>query len=669
VRVTALDASELREAIEKPAELVGLKFEEGLVEALLQDVLDEPAALPLLQFTLLKLWDNRERNRVTWETYKRLGGGRQALARSADEFYEQLIPEEQVTVKRILLRMVRPTEGLEVTSNRIQRKTLYQAGEARDRVDRVLDKLIQARLIRLSEGNTPDDAQIEVAHEALVRNWPRLVNWLEDERVNMRQRLRLTVAAEEWKARRKDKSVLLRGALLEDAQKYEDLNELEKEFIRHSKRAELNNRRLILATVTGVFVTLAGLTTFAFIQKSIAERKLIEVTLLQQADKVKALLSIAPEDGLVMAIQVVGQSQSELGRVLTPVQDSLRKAIEVAIFNHQGSAASVAFSPNGKIIATATADGNVRLSELNGKEIATLRGHQAAVTSVAFSPNGKILATASADNTVKLWDTSTGKLIATLRGHQATVTSVAFSPNGKIVATASADGTIKLWDVVVGKEIATLRGHQATVTSVAFSPDGKLIISASRDRTVKLWDISTGKLLKTLVGAAGSVTAVAVSRDGKLIASGSADKTVKLWRRDGTLLKTIVGHEDFVTAVAFSPDGKYIASASLDGTIRLWNLSSGAPVRTFYNSGGAVTAIAFSPDGRTIVSSSRDGISRLWNLKSGEPIGKLSQGDDWKTLLEVACNNLRARSVFVNPPNNSARDAKSTCQKYVWNTN
>ncbi len=175
VRVTALDASELREAIEKPAELVGLKFEEGLVEALLQDVLGEPAALPLLQFTLLKLWDNRERNRVTWETYKRLGGGRQALARSADEFYEQLIPEEQVTVKRILLRMVRPTEGLEVTSNRIQRKTLYQAGEARDRVDRVLDKLIQARLIRLTEGDTPDDAQVEVAHEALVRNWPRLV--------------------------------------------------------------------------------------------------------------------------------------------------------------------------------------------------------------------------------------------------------------------------------------------------------------------------------------------------------------------------------------------------------------------------------------------------------------------------------------------------------------
>ncbi|MBW4548330.1 MAG: WD40 repeat domain-containing protein [Symplocastrum torsivum CPER-KK1] len=667
VRVTALDASELREAIEKPAELVGLKFEEGLVEALLQDVLGEPAALPLLQFTLLKLWDNRERNRVTWETYKRLGGGRQALARSADEFYEQLIPEEQVTVKRILLRMVRPTEGLEVTSNRIQRKTLYQAGEARDRVDRVLDKLIQSRLVRLTEGDTPDDAQVEVAHEALVRNWPRLVNWLEDERVNMRQRLRLTIAAEEWKARGKDRSALLRGALLGDAQKYEALNELEKEFIRHSERAELNNRRLILATVTGVFVALAGLTTFAFIQKSIAERKLIEVTLLQQADKVKALLSIAPEDGLVFAIQVVGLSQSELGWVLTPVQDSLRKAIEVAIFNHQGSAASVAFSPDGKIIATAAADGNVRLSELNGKLIATLRDHQAAVTSVAFSPDGQILATASADKTVKLW-TREGKLIATLRGHTDTVTSVAFSPDGKIIATASADGTVKLWNTATGKEIATLKGHSNAVTSVAFSPDGKIIATASADGIVKLWNTTTGKEIKTLNGATDSVTTVAVSPDGKTIASGSADKTVKLWNTTtGKEIKTLVGHTDFVTAVAFSPDGKYIASASLDGTIRLWNLLSGTFVRTFYNSRGAVTAVAFSPDGKTIVSSSRDGISRLWNLQD-EPVGKLSP-DDWKTLLEVACNNLRERPVFVKPQNNTAKEAKSTCQKYVWNTN
>ena len=186
VRVTPLSASELREAIEKPASKIGLKFEAGLVDQLLQDLLGEPAGLPLLQFTLLKLWESRARNRITWEVYNRLGSGRLALARSADAFYDELIPEEQVTAKRILLRLVRPGEGLEFTSNRVRLRTLYQAGEAQYRVDQVLDKLIAAHLLRVSEGDVAADTQVEVAHEALVRNWPRLVDWLEEERHNIR---------------------------------------------------------------------------------------------------------------------------------------------------------------------------------------------------------------------------------------------------------------------------------------------------------------------------------------------------------------------------------------------------------------------------------------------------------------------------------------------------
>ncbi|HMN27272.1 MAG TPA: hypothetical protein PKE45_03885, partial [Caldilineaceae bacterium] len=239
VRVTPLNAGELREAILNPAEAVGLKFEEGLVDALLQDILGEPAALPLLQFTLLKLWEHRERNRITWASYRRLGGGRLALARSADELYESLIPEEQVTARRILLRLVRPGEGLEVTSNRVRRDTLYESGEARDRVERVLQRLIDARLVRLSEGDTPADLQVEVAHEALVRNWPRLVDWLEEERERLRERLRLTEAAEQWEKVNRDPGALLRGALLDEALRYPDLNQVEAEFVRTSQVARI----------------------------------------------------------------------------------------------------------------------------------------------------------------------------------------------------------------------------------------------------------------------------------------------------------------------------------------------------------------------------------------------------------------------------------------------
>lgn len=237
VRIDAMNAGELRESIEKPAEMVGLKFEEGLIDALVREIVGEPAALPLLQFALLQLWDNRERNRVTWETYRRLGGVMAALANTADRIYENLLPEEQVTAKRILMRVVRPSTGLEFTRTRIPRRILYQSGEAPDRIDRVLDKLVQARLMRLTPGATPAEDQVEVAHEALVRNWPRLIEWLDEAAVFLRQRQRLTNQAEQWERLERDPNALLRGALLEEAQTYDDLSPLEKEFVTASQIA------------------------------------------------------------------------------------------------------------------------------------------------------------------------------------------------------------------------------------------------------------------------------------------------------------------------------------------------------------------------------------------------------------------------------------------------
>lgn len=252
LRVTPLSAAELRTSITAPAELVGLKFEQGLVDTLLQDILGEPAALPLLQFTLLKLWEHREHNYITWDAYRRLGGGRLALANSADAFYDNLILEEQVTARRILLRLVRAGDGLEITSNRIRLDSLYQTGEADDRVSRVLAKLSNARLVRLTAGDVTSDTQIEVAHEALVRNWPRLVAWLEEEREIIRQRQRLTDAAQQWAMLGRDAGALLSDTLLQEATRFVDitgvaLSGLELEFLQASRQAIVADQERELA--------------------------------------------------------------------------------------------------------------------------------------------------------------------------------------------------------------------------------------------------------------------------------------------------------------------------------------------------------------------------------------------------------------------------------------
>jgi WD40 repeat protein len=230
----------------------------------------------------------------------------------------------------------------------------------------------------------------------------------------------------------------------------------------------------------------------------------------------------------------------------------------------------------------------------------TLEGHSDWVNNVAFSSDGKQLASASDDNTVRLWDTTTGAALQTLEGHSGSVLAAAFSPDGKQLASTSFDNTVRLWDAATGAALQTLEDHSDWVRAVAFSPDGKQLASASDDNTVRLWDATTRAALHTLKGHSDRVNAVAFSPDGKQLASASDDNTVRLWdATTGAALQTLEGHSGWVNAVAFSPDGKQLASASYDKTVRLWDSATGAVLQTF-EIGAVVRTLSFSIDGSYI---------------------------------------------------------------------
>ncbi len=298
-------------------------------------------------------------------------------------------------------------------------------------------------------------------------------------------------------------------------------------------------------------------------------------------------------------------------------------ALLVVIPAHDSRVSAVAFSSDGRRLATGSDDRAVKVWEVsadgrNVRLLYTLREHTSWINALAFSPDGTALASASHDQTIRIWSLNDGSRRLVLTGHTGSVTSLAFSPNGQRVASGSEDCTVQLWDVNNGTVVRTFSGHNFAVRSVAFSPDGTQIASGSDDQSVRLWSVSAGSLLRTFAGHTGSVTSVAFTPNGQRIASGSEDRTVQLWDvNTGTVVGTFSGHDFAVRSVAFSPDGTQIASGSDDKSVRIWLVSTGAIVRIFSEHTNDVTVTAVAPDNVQVASASKDGTVILRQLTTG----------------------------------------------------
>ncbi len=607
---------ELRRTIEEPARRGHWEFEAGLIDLLLHDAGDEPGALPLLSQALLETWQRRRGRTLTLSGYLAAGGVRGAIAETAEAvFHDQLDQQQRNIARQIFLRLTELGEGTQDTRRRAALIELVPNPQLRPAVEAVLMTLADARLITTSEGVA------EVAHEALIREWPTLRDWLADDREGLRLHRHLTEAAQEWERLERDRDLLYRGVRLAQTSEWADahagdLNDLERSFLSASqglaqqveaereaqrqqqleaaqKLAESERQRaeeqaqsarqlrrraryltsafcvaLVMALTAVFFGAQARQTTItAQYQQRLATARELAAAALNN-------LTIDPERSILLALQSVTTTRAVDGSVLPEAEEALHQAIvasplRMTLTGHGTRMLSADYSPDGKHVATIGDDGTISVWDaVTGDEVRRLPGTTTpsdfvSAQRIAYSPDGKLLA-ACADRSIKVYDAATYELLHTLPGHTVDMTAVTFNRAGTRLASGDLKGTVYVWDALSGESLLELTQHQAAIEALTFSPDGKWLVSGGDDAALMFWDAATGKLLRDYTDFAGEIVSVTFNPDGTRFAFATSDG-LHVWHIDSNTVErdTTVASQELFTIVSggavFSPDGSKLA--------------------------------------------------------------------------------------------------------------